>query len=120
MPIGTRVRDLRAKTGMSVPEAAAKAGIARVSWWQIEAGERQNVGTDTLRKIAAALGCTVAELLGEDAPTPLTPLQKRALGFLEQVPPNRIGDWFAEAGRLAAGDQEAAEDFAVAMMSAAS
>lgn len=114
------VRTMRLRAGLSVPEAAERAGLSKSHWWYIESGQRRNIGPDALRKIAAALACTVAELLGEEAATPLTPLQKRALGFLEQVPPNRIGDWFAEAGRLAAGDQEAAEDFAVVMTRAAS
>lgn len=107
------------RRGLSVPEAAEKAGMNRSYWYQVEKGMRVP-GADRLGRFASALGCTVAELAGEDVPSPLTPLQKRALGLLENIPQRRIGEWFAFAGRLMSEDMETGEDFLAGMTQAAS
>ena len=119
MTIGERIRQIRLRTGMDIPEAAAKAGINASYWWRLEHGEH-DPGYQRLRKVAVALGCSLAELDGEEPTTPLTPLQKRVLGMLEVIPQGRLPDWLAYAGRLAAEDQEVAESFPFAMTQAAS
>ncbi|NMF00047.1 helix-turn-helix domain-containing protein [Aneurinibacillus aneurinilyticus] len=54
--IGTRVRQLREKSGMTAVELAEKSGVSQGYISQIENGKRPNPGEDILRKIADALG----------------------------------------------------------------
>lgn len=115
MSIGERIRAARIRAGIDVPEAARRAGVDRSYWWRLENGERKDIGAEALRKVAAALDCPVAELLGEDIPAPLSEEDKITLGFARALPHRLLGKWWAEAGRIAAEEQEVAEDFAAAM-----
>jgi len=118
--IGQRIKAERTRQGLDRTRLAEVAGVDANQLWKIEDGRVPNPRAATVAKIAAALGCPAAVLMGEEAPTPLTPLQKRALGLLENIPQRRIGEWFAFAGRLMGEDMEAAEDFLMGMTRAAS
>lgn len=107
LKIGERIRAARLRQGLSVPEAAARVEMNRSYWYQVEHGKPQP-GSQQLSRFAAALGCTVAELAGEDA-TPLTPAQKRWLGLLDLLPASRVPDAYAQVARLAAEDMEIAD-----------
>ena len=60
--LSENIRRLRKAADLSVSEAARKAGIHRVAWTEIEQGKNANPTAKTLKKIAAALGCSLAEL----------------------------------------------------------
>lgn len=61
--IGRTMRRLREKRGLSQLALAKKSGVAQGYISDIEAGVKRNPGIETLRKLAKALKCTVAELL---------------------------------------------------------
>ena len=64
--VGRRVRALRESQSETQQTLATRAGIATRTLASLEAG--QDVSLDTLRKLATALGVTVAELVGGSAP----------------------------------------------------
>jgi len=55
----------RHRRGRVAWKLAAVAGVPSSTWYAIEAGRQGNVTTDTLSKMATALGCTVADLVRE-------------------------------------------------------
>jgi len=110
MEIGKRVKEKRIKAGLGQGELAAQAGINPAYLWRIETA-RSQPSAGVLVRIADALGCSVAELAGEEVATPLTPAQKRWLGLLDLLPPARIPEAYAQVARLAA--EEVGEDFPV-------
>lgn len=59
-----RVRELRLARRLSVTELARSAEVSRQTIYNIEGDEGHNVSTDTMRRIAAVLGATLAELYG--------------------------------------------------------
>ena len=60
------IRRLRKVADLSVSEAARQAGIHRIAWTEIEQGRNTNPTPKTLAKVAAALGCTLAELFVDE------------------------------------------------------
>lgn len=64
-PLSERLRQLRIRAGLEPYELADKAGIARSTISKIESGVQGNVRADTAMRLARALGCDPAELLGE-------------------------------------------------------
>ena len=61
-----KMKELREKLGLSMDEAARRAGFtSRQRWYEIEAGRgsRTNIKLDTLNRIAAALGVKAKDLL---------------------------------------------------------
>lgn len=60
----TAIRDARLKKKISQAEAAKFAGLAGAGKWsEIETGKKKNVTTDTLERIARALGVKAKDLL---------------------------------------------------------
>jgi transcriptional regulator with XRE-family HTH domain len=59
--IGQRVRELRGKRHQG--EMAAAIGVSQSHWSQIERGKKPNPSLVTLRRIAHALGVSLAELV---------------------------------------------------------
>lgn len=57
-----RLKDAREREGLTQEELARKAGISRVTLSGLESGRMSVAKTDTLIKIADALGLTVAQL----------------------------------------------------------
>jgi len=61
------IRRLREAAGITGRDAAASVGIHQADWSDLETGKNPNPTVATLKKIAAALGVTLAELfLDED------------------------------------------------------
>ena len=59
--VGKRIRELRAKTGLSQEKFAAKIEMDRTYFASVELGKR-NVAIVNLEKIAKGLGVTLSEL----------------------------------------------------------
>src|SRR5918993_3784993 len=64
--LAEKLRVLRARMGLSLTEAASRAGVTRDTLSDLEHGKRQPY-MPTLAKIAAGYGVTVEELLEEPA-----------------------------------------------------
>jgi len=62
--VGMHRKVLRTKAEMTIRGLALAAGVSHPTVLAAEAGTTVNEGT--LRKLAAALGCTAAEYLGPD------------------------------------------------------
>ncbi len=60
--LGSRIRDARLSKGMSQEELAAQTGLSQPGLFRIEAGNT-NPQIQSVAKIAAALGCSIRELL---------------------------------------------------------
>jgi transcriptional regulator with XRE-family HTH domain len=59
-----KMKALRLKLGLSMDDAARRAGFAsRQQWYQIESGNVTNIKLETLNAIAAALGVKAKDLL---------------------------------------------------------
>lgn len=65
MPIDVdKIKTLREKLGLSMQEAAVKAGLkTRQAWNRIEAGGQPNLGVQYLERVADALGVKARDLL---------------------------------------------------------
>jgi transcriptional regulator with XRE-family HTH domain len=65
IPIDTdKIRQLRDKLGLTMEEAAKRAGLpGRQRWYHIESGKLKNVTITTLENVAAALGVKARDLL---------------------------------------------------------
>ena len=57
------LKTLREQKGMTQEQVAKKAGVTRFYVSQLETGLRKNPSVPVLRRLAAALGVPVAELL---------------------------------------------------------
>ena len=62
--LGTTVRALRMERNMSQSQLARAAKVARSYVSMIESGMRTNIGTDTLARLAGALGLSAGAILG--------------------------------------------------------
>jgi len=61
---GEQMRRKRESLGLTMQEAAERAGFtSRQQWYNVEAGFRSNVTPTTLMAIARALGCSIEDLL---------------------------------------------------------
>jgi len=58
-----RVAELRRQRGLTQAEAAQRLGVAVKNWQRIEQG--QNLTLHTLARVAVALECSPADLLGQ-------------------------------------------------------
>ncbi len=58
-----KLKQARERKGMSQAAAAAKAGVSRQRWNDIESGRKVNIELDTLGAIAACVGIDPAELI---------------------------------------------------------
>jgi transcriptional regulator with XRE-family HTH domain len=67
----TRLRRKRIEAGLSQPNLAAKAGVSRSTVYRAEAGLCPTEA-ETLRRLAAALACEIADLM------PIEPAQARS------------------------------------------
>ena len=84
--LGRRVRERRDRRGQSRRALAAEAKVSERYLAQLEAGDG-NVSIALLRRLAVALGATLPELLGDDAPE-----QRMVRRFLAELPPHRLED----------------------------
>ena len=84
--LGRRVRESRARHGMSRRLLAQNAGVSERYLAQVESGET-NPSIMVLRHVAHALGISAIELL---EPQQLSVEQQMIARFLEQLPPHRL------------------------------
>lgn len=68
--IGQRARMIRRRRGLSLDVAAGLAGISKPYLSQLENGKRRFERRGLLENLAAALGCSVADLTGQPYPPP--------------------------------------------------
>lgn len=76
MALKERLKSLRSARGISVAELAEVSGVSPPYIWQIESGGKKNPSGEVLRKLAAGLGTTVADLLGTSLIIPEDSLKK--------------------------------------------
>jgi XRE family aerobic/anaerobic benzoate catabolism transcriptional regulator len=87
--VGTRVRELRNRRGMTRKMVAQEAQVSERHLAQLESGEG-NISIVLLRRIAAALNISLMELF---APNVEEPAEKQTIRrFLEHLPANRLED----------------------------
>lgn len=85
--LGRRVREIRERRGMARKVLARDADVSERYLAQLETGEG-NVSIVLLRRIAAALGASLGELLNEE--TQDGPERRMIERFLETLPPHRL------------------------------
>ncbi|HYL68832.1 MAG TPA: helix-turn-helix transcriptional regulator [Candidatus Limnocylindria bacterium] len=87
--LGTRVRELRNRRGMTRKMVAREADVSERHLAQLEAGEG-NVSIVLLRRIAEALNVSLSELFAAEVEEPL---EKRVIHrFLDRLPTHRLED----------------------------
>jgi transcriptional regulator with XRE-family HTH domain len=62
------MKRLRTQAGLTQQELASRSGLSMAQVMAMEQGKRNNPRLDTLRKLAAGLGCTVGQLVGDEPP----------------------------------------------------
>ncbi|WP_460067418.1 helix-turn-helix transcriptional regulator [Streptomyces sp. YKOK-I1] len=67
--LGRAIRTSRVQAGLTQEQVALRAGLDRAGVVRIELGQ-QSPTTDTLIRIAAALGVTVSDLVWREGPPP--------------------------------------------------
>ncbi len=60
-----KIKEYRKKSGVSQQQLSEKAGVSRTIISGLESGRIQNTTTDTIQKIAKALGIEVSKILRE-------------------------------------------------------
>jgi transcriptional regulator with XRE-family HTH domain len=89
--IGGKIRQLRKERGLTQVQVSQLSGVSQSAISDIESGRVTKLpNIDTVGKIASALGCTVAELLGEGAPAAapsdgLTPTERQLILDFRQL-----------------------------------
>jgi transcriptional regulator with XRE-family HTH domain len=74
--LGDRLARIRGFRRMSQQDLAARTGLKVQNISRIETDHREHVRSDTLRRLAEALGCSTDYLVGlTDEPQPLQPPQ---------------------------------------------
>lgn len=63
--IGENIKKIRTHKGLSAVQLAERAGVSNATISQIENGRRATLQSDTLEKVATALGVTTDDLLGD-------------------------------------------------------
>jgi XRE family aerobic/anaerobic benzoate catabolism transcriptional regulator len=110
--LGKRVRELRNRRGMTRKMMAREADVSERHLAQLEAGEG-NVSIVLLRRIAAALNVSLAELFAPEAETRHEKLLIQR--FLERLPAHRVEDAMLRLLREF-GDEEEARRKRVALI----
>jgi XRE family aerobic/anaerobic benzoate catabolism transcriptional regulator len=112
LSLGKRVRELRNRRGMTRKMMAREADVSERHLAQLEAGEG-NVSIVLLRRIAAALHVSLAELFAAEAETRHEKILIQR--FLERLPAHRVEDAMSRLLREF-GDEEAARRKRVALI----
>lgn len=116
--LGARVRELRNRRGMTRKILAHDADVSERHLAQLESGEG-NVSIVLLRRIAAALGLSLAELFASQAETQReteTPHEKLLMyRFLERLPAHRVEEVLSRLMREF-GDEEKARGEKIALI----
>jgi XRE family transcriptional regulator, aerobic/anaerobic benzoate catabolism transcriptional regulator len=112
LSLGKRVRELRNRRGLTRKMMAREADVSERHLAQLEAGEG-NVSIVLLRRIAAALHVSLAELFAAEAET----RHEKVLiqRFLERIPAHRVEDAMSRLLREF-GDEEAVRRKRIALI----
>ena len=71
LPVGRRVRMRREALGLSIQQLSRLSGVSASYISRLENGERENIGLDSVQKLARALNTSMSYLVGEtDDPSP--------------------------------------------------
>ena len=89
LSLGKRVRELRNRRGMTRKMMAHEADVSERHLAQLEAGEG-NISIVLLRRVAASVSASLAELFSRDAEEPVE--MRLIRRFLERLPAHRLGD----------------------------
>ncbi len=76
MELKDRIKTLRTAKELSVAELAQMAGVSPPYLWQIENGAKKNPSGEVLKRLAAALSTTVAEIIGTSLVIPKDTLKR--------------------------------------------
>ncbi|MGH3624447.1 MAG: helix-turn-helix domain-containing protein [Sciscionella sp.] len=85
--IGQRVRMIRKRRGLSLDAAAGLAGISKPYLSHLETGKRNFERRSLLENLAAALGCSVADLTGQPY---LPPPDRATAAIMAELPAIRL------------------------------
>lgn len=87
MEIGTKIYNLRTQRGMTLEELGKKVGVSKSTVRKWEQGIIANMKRDKIAKLAFALGCSPAYLMGwdEDAITTAETIQDEVLSASESL-----------------------------------
>lgn len=114
--IGDNIRKKRKEKNFSQNQLAKKAGVSQSALSAIEK-DVQNPSSQTVSLIAEALGCSLAELLGEEADEDvITPAERQLIlvyRALNAQGKEYIRQQFAIAKQLYAGESGNAADLAL-------
>ena len=66
MDLASNIKKYRELRGLSLPELARRAEVSKAFLWEMESGNAKRPGAETLFRIAAALGVTMAHLMGKE------------------------------------------------------
>ena len=69
MGIGTRLKQLRARSNQSLQDVADAVGASKAHIWEIERGGSKNPSMELLTKLADHFGISVSALVGEEPPS---------------------------------------------------
>jgi XRE family aerobic/anaerobic benzoate catabolism transcriptional regulator len=101
--LGSRVRELRSLRGMTRRMVAQEANVSERHLAQLELGDG-NISVVLLRRIAAALNASLADLFSPRAPVPD---EKRMIAeLLERLPANRLREIFRRLTRELAQEEK--------------
>src|ERR1019366_992667 len=89
LSLGKRVRELRNRRGMTRKMMAHEADVSERHLAQLEAGEG-NISIVLLRRVAASVNASLAELFSRDAEEPVE--MRLIRRFLERLPAHRLED----------------------------
>lgn len=110
--MGTRLRSLRERAGLTQTELAQRSGVEQTVISRVESGRTKSPSVSTMRALADALGVSLARLtggeaLGSDAPrAPISDELVRAL--FRAMHPDRYSVLVFDAARRAASEAGAA------------
>jgi len=76
MALKERLSSIRKGKGLSVLDLARAAGVSPAYLWQIESGAKRNPSGEVIKRLAAALGTTVADLMETSLAVPGHSLQE--------------------------------------------
>ena len=118
LSLGTRVRELRNRRGMTRKMMAREADVSERHLAQLEAGEG-NISIVLLRRIATSLGVSLVELFASEGETrqEIESQQEKLLvqRFLERLPAHRVEDAISRLMREF-GDEEKARRQRIALI----
>jgi XRE family aerobic/anaerobic benzoate catabolism transcriptional regulator len=111
--LGDRVREERARRGMSRKILARDSGLSERYLAQLESG-KGNISVKLLCRIGAALNLPLSRLLGGDPPEPAE--LRRIIEMLRRLPPERLAEVHALLNAHFAAPERAARQRRIALI----